>query len=127
MGLCGVALLLAGRIDANSSLIFILAIFVVMGIGFALFSPPNTTLIMNSVPQFLYGMASSLSAIARSLGMLAGMGISTWLIEYFMGHSVINAETQQAFMSTMHRGMVVFAVICFLGIFCSMGRMQKGK
>lgn len=127
MGLCAIALLLAGRINADSSLSFILAIFGVMGTGFALFSTPNTTLIMNSAPKSLYGMASSLTAIARSMGMLTGMAISTWLIEYFMGHTHINAQTQQAFMRTMHWAMVVFAVICFLGIFCSMGRMKKGE
>ncbi len=98
-----------------------------MGIGFALFSTPNTTLIMNSVPKTLYGMASSLTAIARSMGMLTGMGISTWLIEYFMGHTTITGQTQQAFMSTMHWAMIVFAGICFLGIFCSMGRMNKAQ
>ena len=42
----------------------------IMGLGFALFSSPNTTLIMNSVPKERYGMASSLTAIMRNLGML---------------------------------------------------------
>ena len=125
MGLCALALLLAWRIDADSSIVFAVAVFVVMGIGFALFSSPNTTLIMNSVPRGLYGMASSLTAIARSLGMLAGMAISTWLVEFFMGHTTINPQTQAAFMDTMHWAMIVFACICFMGIFCSMGRLRQ--
>jgi len=125
MALCAISLFMAGRIDAGSSLLFVVAIFIVMGFGFALFSTPNTTLIMNSVPKELYGMASSLTAIARSLGMLTSMGISTYLIEHFMGHTSINAATQQAFMDTMHWGMVVFAVISCVGIFCSIGRIRQ--
>ncbi|WP_028580179.1 MFS transporter [Desulfogranum japonicum] len=125
MGLCAISLFMAGQIDAHSSISLIVSIFLVMGLGFALFSTPNTTLIMNSVPKELYGMASSLTAIARSLGMLTSMGISTYLIEHFMGHTSITTETQQAFMSSMHWGMIVFATISCIGIFCSIGRIHK--
>lgn len=125
MALCALALLMAGLIDANSSLIFIVMIFLVMGFGFALFSTPNTTLIMNSVPKQLYGMASSMTGIARSLGMLTSMGISSYLIEHFMGHTSISAETRQAFLDSMHWGMIVFACISGIGIFCSMGRLRN--
>lgn len=127
MALCALSLFMAGQIDIGSSLLFVVAIFLVMGLGFAMFSTPNTTLIMNSVPKELYGMASSLTAIARSLGMLTSMGISTYLIEHFMGHTSINPETQQAFMNSMHWGMIVFAVISCVGIFCSLGRIRKAK
>lgn len=125
MAFCALSLFIAGWINAESSLIFIVTIFLIMGCGFALFSTPNTTLIMNSVPKELYGMASSLTAIARSLGMLISMGISSYLIEHFMGHTSISGETEQAFLFSMHWGMIVFAGISCVGIFCSMGRMNN--
>ncbi|MFV0437443.1 MAG: MFS transporter [Desulfopila sp.] len=125
MALCALSLFMAGQIDSASSMSLIISIFLVMGVGFALFSTPNTTLIMNSVPRELYGMASSLTGIARSLGMLISMGISTYLIEHFMGHTTINTQTQQAFLDSMHWGMIAFAIISCAGIFCSMGRIRK--
>jgi hypothetical protein len=42
-------------------------------LGFALFSSPNMTAIMNSVPPAIGSMASALGALSRSLGMLTGM------------------------------------------------------
>ncbi|PIE59656.1 MAG: MFS transporter [Desulfobulbus propionicus] len=125
MGLCALALVLASQVRTGSSLALVVIIFIIMGTGFALFTSPNTTLVMNLVPRTLYGMASSLTAISRALGMLTGMGISAWLIEHVMGHTIISEQTSQGFMNTMHQAMIVFACICFLGIFCSMGRMRR--
>lgn len=127
MTTCAVSLLMAACITAESSLIFIIVIFVIMGIGFGFFSSPNTTLIMNSVPKELYGMASSLTAVMRNLGMLISMAISTFLIEHFMGHSTISATTGASFMDSMQMGMCIFAGISVFGVACSMGRMKQNR
>ncbi|WP_136796893.1 MFS transporter [Desulfosediminicola ganghwensis] len=125
MGLCALSLFMATRIEANSSLSFIIIVFIIMGLGFALFSSPNTTLIMNSVPKERYGMASSLTAIMRNLGMLVSMAISTFLVEHFMGHSLLRADTHEPFMNSMQWGMACFAGISCLGVLCSVGRFKK--
>lgn len=125
MSFCAMALFLATRITPESSLLFIVTIFSVMGFGFALFSSPNTTLIMNSVPKELYGMASSLTAIMRNLGMLISMAISTFLVERFMGHAPLTAQTSGTFMISMQWGMAFFAGISCLGVLCSAGRFRE--
>lgn len=125
MAICALSLGLAACVTAESSLIFIVTIFIIMGIGFGFFSSPNTTLIMNSVPKELYGMASSLTAIMRNLGMLISMAISTFLIERFMGHATISMTTRSSFMESMQLGMCIFAGISILGIFCSLGRIKQ--
>lgn len=125
MAICAMSLGLAATVTAESSLIFIVTIFIIMGIGFGFFSSPNTTLIMNSVPKELYGMASSLTAVMRNLGMLVSMAISTSLIESFMGHDTISLTSSTAFMNSMQLGMSIFAGISILGIFCSIGRMRE--
>lgn len=125
MAICAASLALAAFVTVHSSLVFIVVIFITMGIGFGFFSSPNTTLIMNSVPKELYGMASSLTAVMRNLGMLVSMAISTSLIEKWMGHQAITVETSTAFMQSMQMGMSIFAGISIIGIFCSIGRIRQ--
>lgn len=127
MALCAISLFLATKIEPDSSLFLIVLIFIIMGLGFAFFSSPNTTLIMNSVPKELYGMASSLTAIMRNLGMLISMAISTYLVERFMGHAPLTAETAGAFMTSMQWGMACFSGISCIGVICSAGRFKEKK
>jgi MFS family permease len=127
MALCAISLFIATRIEADSSFPMIVLVFIIMGLGFALFSSPNTTLIMNSVPKELYGMASSLTAIMRNLGMLISMAISAYLVERFMGHAPLTAKTAGAFMTSMQWGMAFFAGISCIGVICSAGRFKEKK
>lgn len=69
---CGVALVLlsaltAATLDKDSSLLLVIVMLAVQGLGFALFSSPNMTIIMSSVPANALSMASALGAKARSL------------------------------------------------------------
>lgn len=77
--------LMALWLDNASSLWWIGAMLVFQGIGFALFSSPNMTVIMNSVPPTKTSMASALAAKARSLGALGGMLIASILISINIG------------------------------------------
>ncbi|MFL6573475.1 MAG: MFS transporter, partial [Burkholderiales bacterium] len=68
-----IAALMATRLDASSHLLHIALVLAVQGVGFAFFSSPNMTMVMNAVPPERTGIASALSATARSLGMVSGM------------------------------------------------------
>jgi len=77
--------LMALWLNDASSFWWIGAMLVFQGIGFALFSSPNMTVIMNSVPADKTSMASALAAKARSLGAMGGMLIVSILISIEIG------------------------------------------
>ena len=52
-----------------------IAALVVIGIGFALFSSPNTNAIMSCVDRKDYGVASSVTATSRSIGHTLSMAV----------------------------------------------------
>jgi MFS family permease len=62
----------------------------VHGLGWALFSSPNMTVIMNSVPPDGRSIASALGAMARSLGMLSGMLVTALLISLSLGNQPVD-------------------------------------
>jgi MFS family permease len=83
------SLLMATAVTIETELPFIVAVLVIQGLGFGLFSSPNMSLIMHSVRQDQLSMASALSAKMRSLGMAANMAIVTVFLAVFMGSGPI--------------------------------------
>lgn len=125
MGLCTVALGLCATIRAESPIHFIIAILILLGLGFALFSSPNMTSVMGSVTPKDYGIASSLIATMRTVGMLAAMTVITFLLTLFMGEASVTPDTASSYVEAMRTGFLLFSGLSAAGIFCSMGRMEK--
>ncbi len=84
-----VSLLMATMITIETELPYIIAVLIIQGVGFGLFSTPNMSLILYSVEQEQLSRASSLSAKMRSLGMVASMAIVTVFLSVYMGSGPI--------------------------------------
>lgn len=67
---------------------------VVMGMGAALFQPPNTSSIMRAVPSRRLGVASGLVAAARNLGMVTGISLAGAL--FSLGFTTSGAKANLA-------------------------------
>lgn len=73
--------------DMNTPLIIYVFATAMMGLGNALFQSPNNTLVMSSVKNEELGVASSMNAFARNLGMVLGIATSTTVLYAAMSHS----------------------------------------
>ena len=64
----------------------------VMSFGNGLFQSPNNSLIMSTVPKDKLGIAGSINALVRNIGMVCGIALSTTLLynrmSYKIGHNV---------------------------------------
>ena len=94
----------------------IVAELLVMGLGYAIFSAPNSLVIMNSVDRRRYGLASGMIGTTRTLGMLVSMTTITMVISLGMGSRPVTPESLPDFLTCMHVGMACFAVFSLLGI-----------
>lgn len=124
----GISAWLAIAFDAHSVLRSIAAMLAIQGVGFALFSSPNMTVIMNSVALEASSMASALSAKARSLGMVFGMLFTTILLSLHLGDAPV-AEHPLAFLPLMHLAFVCLALLTSFALACSLldGVMRRGR
>jgi len=125
MTLCAFGLGLAATVDRGTPLAVIMAMLVLLGVGFALFSSPNTSVIMGSVAPRHLGVASGLAASMRTLGMMTSMTIITVIFSVLMGGQAVTAATEPAFLRSMHLALLIFSGLCVLGIGCSFGRLQQ--
>jgi EmrB/QacA subfamily drug resistance transporter len=124
MALCALSLGLASQIHAVTPMYVIMGMLALMGVGFGLFSSPNTTTVMSSVPPRSYGIASSFLATMRTMGMLCSMTIITLVFKHFMGDHPVSAETRSSFLASMHLCMMIFCFLCVAGVLCSMVRLN---
>ena len=122
MGLTTVGLVLLTFLNQNTAIGFILISLIILGFGFALFSSPNTNAIMSSVEKRSYGIASATLATMRTVGMTLSMGIAMLIFAIFIGRVEITPEYYPVFVSSLKIAFVIFATLCFGGIFASLAR-----
>jgi EmrB/QacA subfamily drug resistance transporter len=109
-------------LNNQASIIFIVVVLVVLGLGFALFSSPNTNAIMSSVEHEFYGVASGTLATMRITGQMLSMGIVMLIFALHIGDVPITPEEYPSFMGSMHSSLIVLSLLCFGGIFASLAR-----
>jgi EmrB/QacA subfamily drug resistance transporter len=109
-------------IHKDTSLTRIIGNLVILGLGFALFSSPNTNAIMGSVEKRFYGIASGAVGTMRLLGMMISMGVATLTFALWIGRVRITTASSPDFMTSLRVAFTIFALLCFCGIFASMVR-----
>ena len=109
-------------LNDQASILFILVVLFTLGLGFALFSSPNTNAIMSSVEEQFYGVASGTLATMRITGQMLSMGIVMLIFALHIGDVPITPEEYPSFMGSMHSSLIVLSLLCFGGIFSSFAR-----
>lgn len=127
MGLTGTGLILLCFITATTPFYIIVMLLIMMGVGFALFSSPNSNAIMSSVEKRHLGIASGVVGTMRMIGQMMSMGVAMMLIALYIGKETINPSTYPGLISAMKTGFIIFSILSVFGIFASLARNEKLK
>ncbi|MDF3000483.1 MAG: transporter [Bacillota bacterium] len=127
MGLCALGLCSFIFISEKYPFPLIILNLVVVGIGFAFFSSPNTNAVMACVEKQDYGVASSILATMRSIGHSLSMAVVTFVVAKQMGEVTLAEADPGLLIQTMHLSFIVFTCVCTVGIFISLKRKSPGK
>ncbi|MBC7234776.1 MAG: MFS transporter [Chloroflexi bacterium] len=122
MVLTVVGLLLLTALGRETSLGYVLACQVVLGLGFALFSSPNVSAIMGSVERQFYGVASGMVGTMRLFGQTLSLGITMLLFALYIGRVQITSQHYDAFLLSARINFLVSALLCMGGVFASLAR-----
>ena len=125
MGLTASGLILLCFITMTTPNYLIVLLLMMMGIGFGLFSSPNSNAIMSSVEKKHLGVASGVVGTMRMIGQMMSMGIAMMLLSLFIGKQTINPATYPGLISAMKTGFLIFSVLSIFGIFASLARNKK--
>jgi EmrB/QacA subfamily drug resistance transporter len=127
MGITTIGLILLAFLGQNTAIGFIIFSLIILGFGFAFFSSPNTNAVMSSVEAKTYGVASATLATMRSVGMMLSMGIAMLMSAIYIGRVEITPEYYSSFVAGMKVAFIIFAALCFVGIFASLARGNSKK
>lgn len=127
MAITTIGLILLAFLGQNTAIGFIIFSLLILGFGFAFFSSPNTNAVMSSVGTKTYGVASATLATMRSVGMMLSMGIAMLISAIYVGRVEITPEYYSAFVAGMKVAFIIFAALCFVGIFASLARGKSKK
>jgi len=115
-------LLLMVMLDEGTAIWLVVAGLAMLGVGFALFSSPNTNAVMSAVAMGRYGVASSMVATMRAIGQVTSMGFAAMLVGIYVGANKVSDGHEAEFMDAAHVAFMVFSVLCLVGVLASLVR-----
>lgn len=104
---------------------YVFVMLFIQSLGFALFSSPNMTIIMNSVPPHFSSIASALAAKSRSVGMMSGMLMSSLLISLKLSDGDIHAHPAEFSQALVIQFFSLSVISLFALIICVKTRTRQ--
>lgn len=122
MAMTAIGLFLFNFLNEGTAISFIIANLAFMGLGFALFSSPNTNAVMSSIEKKFYGVASGTVGTMRATGMMFSMGMVMLIFSLYIGRIQITPSYYPLFIKSVKATLTVSTVLCVVGIFASLSR-----
>ena len=129
----GISLLLMSLLKQTSTLWIVIIYVCIMSLGCGLFQSPNTSLIMSTVDKNKLGVAGSMNALMRNMGLVFGISFSTTILystmSHKIGYQVFNyiKGREDVFVYGMNKVYIVTASICLIGAALTFIRMKSVK
>src|SRR5438874_5272917 len=125
MGIVAAAVYSMGWLSATSQWWEIAVRLMVLGVGYAFFSSPNTNAAMSSVDRRQYGIAAAILSTMRFTGQAISLALATSVLSANLGAIVMSGRSgfqvpADAFMKGMRTALLILAGICVVGIFTSL-------
>ena len=121
------SLALAFTFDKNTPLPLFVVMLSSMGLGISLFSAPNMSIIMDSVPAKHYGLASATTGCMRTTGMTLSLVLVSLALAHFLGHQEVTAATFDLYIKGMRLVVGCFIAMCALATTISLYLLWKHR
>jgi len=122
MTLTAAGLFLLTLLQGNTHLVFIIADLILLGLGFALFSSPNTNAVMSSIEKRFYGVAAGTLGTMRLTGQMLSMGMAMLIFAIHIGHTQITAEYFPLLLRSTRSAFLLFGILFSGGALASLAR-----
>jgi MFS family permease len=106
----------------GSSMNLVTGSLLLLGVGFAFFSSPNTSAIIGAVEKRYYGVASGMVGTMRLTGQMFSQGIAMLVSAVYIGSAQIVPSNYSQFITAMNIAFAILMILCTLGIFASLAR-----
>jgi MFS family permease len=127
---------LAFVLTATTSLVEIVIVLMIIGVGWGIFSSPNIRSIMESVPPQRRGVASGVRATLMNTGNVISIGLVAYIITTVIpypvvsgiitgGYTELTSVESMGFVAGIQRAFIVTAIMTLAAMFASSLRGQE--
>lgn len=129
MALTFLSVLAFSFLDNETGLLAISVNLMLLGLGLALFTTPNTNAIMSSVQPRHYGIGSATLGTMRLVGQVGSMSFAMMVFSFYLGAAEISPAYYPQFLAAVRVAFAVSSLLCLLGIFASLarGKLRRDK
>lgn len=133
LALTGLGLFLISSLNETSGVFLIIIFIAIMSAGNGMFQSPNNSLVMSTVTHDKLGIAGSVNALIRNLGMVIGTSLATMLLYNKMsekaGYRVIDyvKGRDDIFIYGMKFVYISAAVLCIFGVLITAVRYYSSR
>ena len=128
MGIVTIAMVIFCFLSETLPLYVIAIGMFLQGVGYGLFSSPNTNAIMSSVPPKETPLASAAVSTVRVIGQTLSMGMLTVIFSIVMGNVLITPENFGLLTLSSQIACIISAVCCLIAVIVSLlGLKSKDK
>ena len=110
----------ASTFDGSTSLVSIVGMLNVLGVGVASFASPNMKTIMQAISPKQYGVATAVTGQVRTVGMTASMVAISMAISFIVGDQVLDADSFTSFNQAMKLVLQGSCLVGALGMIVSL-------
>jgi len=109
-------------IGVATPLVVVVGALVLLGVGFALFSSPNTNAVVSAVSSSDLGLANATLSTMRNVGQALSMTFALLLVSVHVGHVQLGPRTTAGLVAAMRAAFGAFMVATLLGALASLAR-----
>lgn len=125
-----IALILMGLLPSSATPLDVALRLALFGLGTGIFQSPNTSAAMSVVPRVNAGVASSIVATVRNVGMIAGIALAGAALHIFVSNSILekhslNYQEALLFLSGLRYAYIAGAFIAALTAITSFVRSKQ--
>lgn len=120
MGFVTIALFILTFLEESTPLIVIVIAMILQGVGYGIFSSPNTNSIMGSVPRKLTPVASATVSTVRVIGQTMSLGMLTVIFAIVMGSVQIIPEHFPSLMISLDIAFLISCLLCLAAVIISL-------
>jgi len=125
MGFVSLALFMLIFLDTQTPLYFIAIAMFIQGLGYGLFSSPNTNAIMGSVPRHLSSVASAAVSTMRVIGQTLSLGMLTVIFAIVIGSVQILPQLYPLLIESSQLACIISTILCIIAIVVSLIGMRS--
>jgi EmrB/QacA subfamily drug resistance transporter len=122
MALTALGLALLVPLGPATPLPYIVGCLALLGVGFGLFSSPNTNAVMSAVEPRRYGTAAATLGTMRLGGQMLSMGAAMLTIAVVIGPVAITEAQHGGLVTAARLAFGLFALLCAAGVLASLAR-----